>query len=211
MDLDDLLLDLEPAPEIEENLPESQDGDREALRAGDTMQFSLPEETPLPSPPPEKTEKAPKRRGKRAWGRKKADRRAKEEEKQQELASRDTVRLDRTLIATKAAELEAQTVRFSVPACQQEDLEEPAPSEMKETPLFREDDLLTDEDVERIAQEIRAAGAEQGQEQSPDLKLVEKPEKRKKPRWICVPWIKNMKTRRWAWARPKPDCFLRRF
>lgn len=178
LELDDILHDFAPAPEAGDTIRLDREEIREKMQAGDTMQFHFPKEEELPKeePKPESPKKPLKRRGRGVKGRKKARAEAKQQEEeektQQEWAGSDTVRLDRTLIAAKAAEAEGQTVRFSIPASQEAAFraeEKPAvrvytPKSKGPKPILYDEDVLTPEDMEEIARAAAALEAEQAEE-----------------------------------------------
>ncbi len=127
-------------------------------------------------PPP--AEKPQKRRG-----RKKKKKTAEPELQEAPAGADDTVRLDRSLIAAKAAEMEEKTVRFSPPASEE------AKSRAQEgahtrvytpeggkplAPISYEEDVLTPEDRAEIAE----TAAEAGKPSAADCwKVLEKPAK----------------------------------
>ena len=171
-------LQWEPDGMAEDTIRVDADAIREKLASGDTMQFTPPgeKETEAVDPVPEKKTRKKGRRG----------RRKKEKAAKGEAVSGDTVRLDRGAIAAKAAELRDQTVRFEVPASQEaaERTREQQPvvrvyePGKGPKPILYEEDLLTREDMERIAQAARQQEKEQ-QASQPELELHTRGKKQK--------------------------------
>lgn len=101
--------------------------------------------------------------------------------------SGDTLRLDRSLIAAKAAEMEERTVRFSLPASEEaaERTRESGPVRVYTpegakplAPISYEEDVLTPEDRAEIAE--TAVKNDQPDETSAQWRVLKKPEKQGK-------------------------------
>lgn len=169
LELDDILHDFASEAYAEEGVTQaSPDAVQKKIQTSDTMQFTFPQEEAKPEAL--KNPAAARKPEKRRW--KKAERKQKEAPAaQQEQVGSDTVRLDRTLINAKVAEMEAKTVRFSVPASQEaasRTVDKPGvrvykPREKETETVSYEEDLLTPEDLERIAQTAEALEAERVQ------------------------------------------------
>ena len=187
LELDDILQDFRGDVPSEPSAPQEEpEWTEDTVRLDRAALREQLEEAPLPQ------EKPPKRREKK----KKKAAQAKAAPQTQP-RSDDTVRLDRSLITAKAAELEEKTVRFSPPAS--EEAQNRAregrptrvytPEEKKSlTPISYEEDVLTPEDRAEIAETAAKPTAEARTEAVPEgpkspgtpasgWKILEKPGK----------------------------------